>query len=323
MEFRWPCERVVLNCLTCKAGVDFSHSSGTCTGCGQHYRVLDGAPVMLEESGHRAEQPILSEAESQRQAVREMFTTINHSLEEQGVSRFSTFINFGYEPLEEEESSADRHQGVNESSVRMLQEVVKGFELDGRDILEVGCGRGGNVNYICRSSKPNLAVGLDLTEANISFCQNNNRYEQLYFCVGDAEQLPFERESFDVILNVESSHLYPDVYAFYREVYRVLKPGGAFLYADALDVPVFKACMEQLEGMGFEVVLKRDITENVLRSCKTSLKNRYAALSRGFQEEEDKIMNWLAAPGTAKYQDMFTGKRTFHIVQLVKRGNSV
>ncbi|WP_270166464.1 class I SAM-dependent methyltransferase [Paenibacillus sp. SYP-B4298] len=300
--------------------MDYTQDSGGCSACGQRYRMLDGAPVMLMESDEQPDEASRSDAEDKRQAVREMFTTISSSLEEQGVSRFSTFINFGYEPLDGEEGGEEEESmGLNDSSVRLLQEVLRGFKLDGQSILEVGCGRGGNINYVCRSSEPGIIVGLDLTEANISFCQRNNRYDQAFFCVGDAEQLPFPGESFDTVLNVESSHLYPDIVAFYHEVYRVLRPGGAFLYADALDVPVYQSCKEQLDRIGFAVVTERDITANVLRSCQTSLNNRFKALNRGFKGEEALIMDWLAAPGTKKYNDMFEGKRAFHIVQLIKK----
>jgi ubiquinone/menaquinone biosynthesis C-methylase UbiE len=50
--------------------------------------------------------------------------------------------------------------------------------------------------------------------------------------VGDAQRLPFADASFDVVLNVEASHCYPDFPGFLDEVARVLKPGGRFGHAD-------------------------------------------------------------------------------------------
>ena len=60
------------------------------------------------------------------------------------------------------------------------------------------------------------------------------------FEVGDAETLPFDAESFDIVTNLESSSCYPDVHAFYREVHRVLAPGGHFLYSDCLPANRFR-----------------------------------------------------------------------------------
>lgn len=52
---------------------------------------------------------------------------------------------------------------------------------------------------------------------------------------GRAERLPIRDASVDILLNVESSHLYADMDAFLREVFRVLKPGGYFCWADLRD----------------------------------------------------------------------------------------
>ena len=47
---------------------------------------------------------------------------------------------------------------------------------------------------------------------------------------GDAQDLPFPDESFDAVINVEASHIYPNFERFLGEVARVLRPGGHFLY---------------------------------------------------------------------------------------------
>ena len=52
------------------------------------------------------------------------------------------------------------------------------------------------------------------------------------FVHGDAEKLPFPDQSFDAVINVESSGAYPHFSRFLAEVARVLRPGGHFLYAD-------------------------------------------------------------------------------------------
>ena len=49
---------------------------------------------------------------------------------------------------------------------------------------------------------------------------------------GDAQNLPLEDKTYDVVLNVESSHRYPDFKSFLSEVSRLLKPDGYFLFTD-------------------------------------------------------------------------------------------
>lgn len=48
------------------------------------------------------------------------------------------------------------------------------------------------------------------------------------FRQGDVGALPFDDESFDIVLSLNGFHAFPDKEAAYRETYRVLKPGGTF-----------------------------------------------------------------------------------------------
>ncbi|MBQ1534751.1 MAG: methyltransferase domain-containing protein, partial [Erysipelotrichaceae bacterium] len=45
---------------------------------------------------------------------------------------------------------------------------------------------------------------------------------------GDVGKLPFEDESFDIVLSLNGFHAFPDKEAAYRETFRVLKKGGVF-----------------------------------------------------------------------------------------------
>ena len=49
---------------------------------------------------------------------------------------------------------------------------------------------------------------------------------------GNAIDLPFSDSSFDAVISIEASHRYPSFETFLREVRRVLRPGGHFMFAD-------------------------------------------------------------------------------------------
>jgi arsenite methyltransferase len=56
--------------------------------------------------------------------------------------------------------------------------------------------------------------------------------ENVEFLPGEAEQLPFEDESFDVVISNGVIDLIPDKDAVYGEIFRVLAPGGRIQIAD-------------------------------------------------------------------------------------------
>jgi ubiquinone/menaquinone biosynthesis C-methylase UbiE len=96
----------------------------------------------------------------------------------------------------------------------------------------VSCGHGGGASYLTRTLQPASYTALDLNPTGIRFCQERHRLANLNFIQGDAENLPFEANALDAVINVEASHCYPNFLKFLAEVARVLRPGGHFLYAD-------------------------------------------------------------------------------------------
>ncbi len=176
-----------------------------------------------------------------------------------------TFMNYGYEDLVqplaiplEPGDEGDRY------SIQLYHVVIGATPLVDKDVLEVGSGRGGGASYIQRYFKPGKTTGVDFSANAIAFCNRTHPVPQLAFRQGDAENLPFPDETFDVVLNIESSHCYGNLTAFLSEVRRVLRPGGFFLYTDFRSSDKVSLWIEQLRNSGLELVEQRDITTHVL-----------------------------------------------------------
>lgn len=98
-------------------------------------------------------------------------------------------------------------------------------------LLDAGCGTAPMLSLLTREYPGKRFVGLDLTPEMINKAKEKNLHNT-ELLVGDCENLPFDPETFDVIINSQSFHHYPDPQAFFDSVYRVLKPGGCLILRD-------------------------------------------------------------------------------------------
>jgi len=150
--------------------------------------------------------------------------------------------------------------------IQLYHYVVSSVTVMGTDVLEVGCGRGGGASYIHKYLNPKSLKGVDFAKSNVDFCNSTHNSKGLSFSQGDAEFLPFEDGSFDILINVESSHCYGSMKLFLNEVKRVLRPNGYFLFADLRRDFQVSDFRRQLLSSGLDLIKEEDISENVLAS---------------------------------------------------------
>ena len=190
-----------------------------------------------------------------------------------------TFMNYGYAPDEGAEAhlalQAKDEQG--RMCAQLYHHVASQVDIAGREVLEVGCGRGGGSSYISRYLAPKHVTGLDVSDSQIEFCRRVHGNSVIEFVAGSAERLPFEDESFDVVVNVESSFCYGDMPAFLAEVDRVLRPGGYFLFADIRLTHEVDQLLAELRQSPLAMIATEDISANVLRALEIDSEQRAAA----------------------------------------------
>lgn len=101
-------------------------------------------------------------------------------------------------------------------------------------ILDAGCGIGGSALYL---SDRYQAQVTGVTLSGQQAARANERAaiaglaERAQFQVADVLNTPFDDATFDFIWSMESGEHYPDKGQFFREAYRLLKPGGRLLMA--------------------------------------------------------------------------------------------
>jgi SAM-dependent methyltransferase len=168
----------------------------------------------------------------------------------------------------------------NRACIQLYHHVATQADLRGKRVLEVSCGHGGGASYLVRTLGPAHYTGLDLNPEGVAFCATRHRVPGLEFVRGDAQQLPFADESFDAVVNVEASHCYPALPVFFREVARVLRPGGSFLYADFRFASSFPDWEQAIAGAPMTVRARREINDEVRRGMALNSPRSLALIAR-------------------------------------------
>lgn len=176
-----------------------------------------------------------------------------------------TFLNYAFETDPPMGIELAPEEEKDRGCIQLYHHVGMCVNFSGKEVLEISCGHGGGASYLARRQRPAKYIGLDLNAKGVEFCKVNHQVSGLEFIQGDAHDLPFLDESFDVVINVEASHCYPDFPKFLSEVARVLKPGGFFLYADFRFSEGIAPWEDALEVSPLKLKQIADIRDQVLR----------------------------------------------------------
>ncbi|HEX2030538.1 MAG TPA: class I SAM-dependent methyltransferase [Actinomycetota bacterium] len=100
-------------------------------------------------------------------------------------------------------------------------------------VLEVGCGTGFWILNLWQSGYVGRAHATDISEGMLAACATNAEGIGCPIALrpADAERLPYEDGSFDLVTGHAFLHHLPEPRAALREIHRVLAPGGAMLIA--------------------------------------------------------------------------------------------
>ena len=99
------------------------------------------------------------------------------------------------------------------------------------DLLDCGCGTAPMLSLLSDKYPDKHYTGIDITPKMIEVAKTKDMHN-VELVVGDCEYLPFEDNSFDVVICCQSFHHYPNVQDFFNSVYRVLRPGGRLILRD-------------------------------------------------------------------------------------------
>ena len=99
-------------------------------------------------------------------------------------------------------------------------------------VLDCGCGGGANIKTLLKLCPKGKVQGIDYSAVSVEKARKVNAGAiaagRCAVQQASVAELPFEAEQFDVVTAFETVYFWPELAQNFREVYRVLKPGGTF-----------------------------------------------------------------------------------------------
>jgi ubiquinone/menaquinone biosynthesis C-methylase UbiE len=221
------------------------------------------------------------------------------------------FMNYGHCEggagiLLDEQNEPDRY------SIQLYHQLVGGTQLKNKDIVEIGSGRGGGLYYLTKKFEPATAKGIDLDHLAVTFCNRRYSLNGLSFFQGDAQKLKLESQSCDVVINVESSHRYPDMPAFLSEVYRILRPGGFFLLTDFRYKDEMEDLKKELAASGMSIQRNSLINKQVIAALDSDDHRRRRLVEKLAPRFLRKLaLNFAGTIGSETYNQFLSGKYVY------------
>ena len=149
------------------------------------------------------------------------------------------FLNLGYMEL----NDRSENFSVVDCQKNMVNIVTKGFKKKG-NWLDVGSGTGAPACYLA-TINPNLKIdGINIVKPQIEkanqLSKKHHCEDRVIFHYGDAQEIPFDNETYDSVYAIESAFHFDNKVRFIKESKRVLKIGGQLSIADIVIRPEYR-----------------------------------------------------------------------------------
>lgn len=119
-----------------------------------------------------------------------------------------------------------------------VDRIVEGLALEGKSLLDIGCGAGGITLHLLVRHGLAKVTGFDVELPVVEAARGRAKAAEIkgraVFVQAPPGPLPFADASFDVVFSKDALLHVPDKEALFAEIFRVLKPGGVFAASDWL-----------------------------------------------------------------------------------------
>jgi len=139
------------------------------------------------------------------------------------------------------------------------------LSLDGKEILELGCGKAEATRLIATTGHDRRITATEVDEIQHKRNVSSNDLVNVAFVLAGSESLPFANESFDIVLLFKSLHHVPTelLGTAIKEINRVLRPGG-FVY---ISEPLFQGEFNDILRLFHDEEIVRAEAFRAVKTC--------------------------------------------------------
>jgi ubiquinone/menaquinone biosynthesis C-methylase UbiE len=147
---------------------------------------------------------------------------------ETGEGQTTEDFRFDYEDVKTVEGRGELRAGTHDLAALRLERCLKAIRVKTGKLLEIGCGAGRYTRSFLHY-RPDLDVfGCDISHVALNEARAADKTGKIHYELGDALNLPYEDNSFDIVVLFDVFEHVTDVGKAADEVARVLRPGGVF-----------------------------------------------------------------------------------------------
>ncbi|AFN74284.1 Methyltransferase type 11 [Melioribacter roseus P3M-2] len=189
---------------------------------------------------------------------------------------------------------------------------------EGDVVVDLGSGAGNDAFVACAIvGAKGKVIGIDMTEEMIRKAETNKSklgYDNVFFKLGDIENIPLEDNIADVVISNCVLNLVPDKRKAFAEIYRILKPGAHFCVSDIVSTgemtEEFKKSAELYAGCVSGAIPEKEYLKIIEDTC---FKKIEIKTSKKIELPDELLKKYLDEKESANFKKSSVGLRSITV----------